>query len=172
MLGTSGSNDGVSTAASISLARAAKRVFRGNPTPSCHHARANQSTLRTCITLNKPLALPYALSCPDGMIGVMPETLPPPGIDVTKPNIARVYDYWLGGKDNFAADRKLAEQLLVLDPGMRDLVRGNRQFLCAASARAAREGGISQFLDLGAGLPVSPAVPTAARDVIPNARFT
>jgi hypothetical protein len=101
----------------------------------------------------------------------MPETPPSPGIDVTKPSIARVYDYWLGGKDNFAADRLLGEQLLALDPGMRDLVRGNRQFLCAATARAAREGGIRQFLDLGAGLPASPAVHEAAREVVPGARF-
>lgn len=95
---------------------------------------------------------------------------PPPGIDITKPNVARVYDYWLDGKDNFAADRALGDRLLAIDPGMRDLVRGNRGFLCAAVARAAREGGISQFLDLGAGLPVSPAVHDAAWAVIPDAR--
>jgi hypothetical protein len=98
-------------------------------------------------------------------------TEPPPGIDITKPNIARVYDYWLDGKDNFAADRALGERLLAIDPGMRDLVRGNRAFLCAAVARAAREGGIGQFLDLGAGLPASPAIHDAARAVIPDARF-
>jgi hypothetical protein len=96
---------------------------------------------------------------------------PPAGIDISRPNIARVYDYWLGGKDNFAADRRLAEQLLVLDPGMRDMVRGNREFLCAAVARAARDGGVGQFLDLGAGLPVSPAIHEPARAVIPDARF-
>jgi hypothetical protein len=111
------------------------------------------------------------------MIGGMPdsassaEPAPPPGIDITKPNIARVYDYWLDGKDNFAVDRALGDRLLAIDPGMRDLVRGNREFLCAAVARAAHEGGIGQFLDLGAGLPVSPAVHDAARAVIPDARF-
>src|SRR5579862_1167955 len=83
-----------------------------------------------------------------GMIGGMPdsassaEPAPPPGIDITKPNIARVYDYWLDGKDNFAVDRALGDRLLAIDPGMRDLVRGNREFLCAAVARAAHEGGI------------------------------
>src|SRR5215469_15128585 len=96
---------------------------------------------------------------------------PPAGIDITRPNIARVYDYWLGGKDNFAADRQLAEELLSLDPGMRCLVRGNREFVCAAVARAAREGGISEFLDLGAGLPASPAIHECARDVTPGARI-
>jgi S-adenosyl methyltransferase len=96
---------------------------------------------------------------------------PPPGIDASRPSIARVYDYLLGGKDNFAADRELAGQILALNPGTRDWARANREFLCAAAARAAREGGISQFLDLGAGLPASPAVHDAARAVIPDARF-
>jgi S-adenosyl methyltransferase len=99
------------------------------------------------------------------------DTVPPPGIDVTRPNIARVYDYWLGGKDNFASDRKLGDQMLALDPGFRDLVRGNRDFLCAAVTQAAREGGIGQFLDLGAGLPASPAIHDAARAALPAARF-
>jgi len=99
------------------------------------------------------------------------DAAPPPGIDVTRPNIARVYDYWLGGKDNFASDRKLGDQMLALDPGFRDLVRGNRDFLSAAVARAAREGGIGQFLDLGAGLPASPAIHDAARGQHPAARF-
>ena len=99
------------------------------------------------------------------------DVAPPPGIDVTRPNIARVYDYWLGGKDNDASDRKLGDQMLALDPGFRDLVRGNRDFLSAAVARAARESGIEQFLDLGAGLPASPAIHDAARAEQPQARF-
>jgi hypothetical protein len=96
---------------------------------------------------------------------------PLPGIDVTRPNIARVYDYLLGGKNNFAADREQAERMLRVNPGMAQCARDNREFLCAAAARAAREGGIAQFLDLGAGLPASPAVHEAARKVIPGARF-
>jgi hypothetical protein len=95
----------------------------------------------------------------------------PWGIDTTRPSIARVYDYWLGGKDNFAADRQLAEQLLSLNPGMRQWALDNRAFLCAAAARAAQECGIDQFLDLGAGLPTSPAIHEAVRQVIPGARF-
>jgi hypothetical protein len=94
-----------------------------------------------------------------------------PGIDVTRPNIARVYDYLLGGKDNFAADREQAERLLRVNPGIAQWARDNREFVCAAAARAAREGGIAQFLDLGAGLPASPAVHEAARAVISGARF-
>jgi O-methyltransferase involved in polyketide biosynthesis len=95
----------------------------------------------------------------------------PPGIDVTRPNIARVYDYLLGGKDNFAADREQAEQMIRAIPGIVQCVRDNREFLCAATAKAAREGGVAQFLDLGAGLPASPALHEAARAVIPGARF-
>ena len=92
------------------------------------------------------------------------------GIDTTRPNIARVYDYLLGGKDNFAADRELAGRLLSVDPRAGEWARDNRAFVCAAAARAAREGGIDQFLDLGAGLPTHPAVHEAVREVIPDAR--
>jgi O-methyltransferase involved in polyketide biosynthesis len=93
-----------------------------------------------------------------------------PEIDTSQPNIARVYDYLLGGKENFAADRLLAEQLLGVIPGMGQWARDNRAFVCAAAARAAREGGITQFLDLGAGLPTRPAVHEAVREVHPDAR--
>jgi S-adenosyl methyltransferase len=95
----------------------------------------------------------------------------PPGIDVTRPNVARVYDYLLGGKNNFAVDREHAERMLRVNPGMAQWARDNREFLCAAAAKTAREGGIAQFLDLGAGLPARPAVHEAAKAVIPGARF-
>lgn len=98
-----------------------------------------------------------------------PDT-PPPGIDTSRPNVARVYDYLLGGKDNFTADRDLAGQLLSVNPGMGQWARSNRAFVVAAAARAAREGGIAQFLDLGAGLPTHPAVHEAVREVNPAAR--
>jgi O-methyltransferase involved in polyketide biosynthesis len=93
-----------------------------------------------------------------------------PEFDASQPNIARVYDYLLGGKDNFTADRALAERLLSTNPGMAQFARDNRAFVCAAAARAAREGGIRQFLDLGAGLPTHPAVHEAVREVHPDAR--
>jgi O-methyltransferase involved in polyketide biosynthesis len=99
----------------------------------------------------------------------MPDTLPA-GIDASRPNIARIYDYWLGGKDNFAVDREQAERSLELCPGLRQWARDNRALVCGAAARAAREGGISQFLDLGAGLPTHPAVHEAVREVDPSAQ--
>jgi hypothetical protein len=63
----------------------------------------------------------------------------PAGIDTSKPNIARIYDYWLGGKDNFAVDRQQAERSLELCPGLSRWARDNRAFVCGAAARAARE---------------------------------
>ncbi len=70
---------------------------------------------------------------------------------------ARVYDYWLGGKDNFAADRAAAEQVLQVMPEILDTVRGNRRFMVRAVGFL-RDAGIRQFLDIGSGLPSSPNV--------------
>jgi O-methyltransferase involved in polyketide biosynthesis len=77
--------------------------------------------------------------------------------DTTRPNIARAYDYLLGGKDNFAADRDLADKLLAIYPGTRQMVRENRRFLVRALDHVLAQA-ISQYVDLGAGLPTSPAV--------------
>src|SRR5579872_862681 len=93
----------------------------------------------------------------------------PAGIDVTRPSVARVYDYWLGGKDNFASDREMGQRMAEVNPALPQLVRHNREFICGAVGRAAAAG-ISQFLDLGSGLPAHPAVHEAARQVIPDAR--
>ena len=93
----------------------------------------------------------------------------PEGVDVTRPSIARIYDYLLLGKDNFAADRVAAEKLMQsrLDP--RRLALANRGFLRRVVRFLAKQG-VSQFLDLGSGLPTSPSVHEVARDVIPGAR--
>ena len=72
--------------------------------------------------------------------------------DTTRPNIARVWDYWLGGKDNFAADRELAEKMLAIHPVTAQMARENRQFLGRAVSYVAARG-IRQFIDVGAGLP-------------------
>jgi hypothetical protein len=94
---------------------------------------------------------------------------PPAGIDVNRPSVARVYDYWLGGKDNFASDRDMGGRMADVNPALPQLVRHNREFIRAAAVRAA-EAGIHQFLDLGSGLPAHPAVHEAVRQVIPDAR--
>ena len=83
--------------------------------------------------------------------------------DTTKPNVARAYNYLLGGKDNFAADREMAEKLVAIYPGIRQMVRDNRRFLARALDCVLAQG-IRQYIDLGAGLPTSPAVHEIVRD--------
>jgi hypothetical protein len=89
--------------------------------------------------------------------------------DPSKPNAARIYDYLLGGKDHFAADRHAAEQLLSALPDAAMAARANRVFLTAAVRYVARRG-ISQYVDIGAGLPTSPNVHESARAIVPAAR--
>ncbi len=91
------------------------------------------------------------------------------GFDSSTPNMARVYDHWLGAKEHLAADRAEAERLLAIYPPLQDLVRENRTFVTQAVTWAAQQG-IGQFIDLGAGLPASPSVHQAAREVLPTAR--
>lgn len=92
----------------------------------------------------------------------------PDFLDASKPNVARVYDYWLDGKNNFAADRVLAEQMLTIFPGLRELVRENRQFITRAVSWVAGQG-IDQFVDAGAGLPTTPSTHESAQAVNPGA---
>ena len=94
----------------------------------------------------------------------------PRDIDVTVAHPARVYDYWLGGKDNFAADRQAAEQVLKAKPGIRLNVRANRGFLARAVRYLAGEAGISQFLDIGTGIPTVNNTHEVAQAVRPDAR--
>ncbi len=77
----------------------------------------------------------------------------PADIDMTRPNVARIYDYLLGGKDNFAADRQAAQRLIEATPDMAGVVRDNRAFIRRVVRYLAAEAGIRQFLDLGTGLP-------------------
>ena len=84
------------------------------------------------------------------------------------PHPARVYDYWLGGKDNFEADRRGAEQGLREMPEFRDYAIGNRQFLVRATRTLARAG-VRQYIDLGSGFLTSPNVHEIARAAIPGA---
>jgi hypothetical protein len=91
------------------------------------------------------------------------------GFDTSVPNIARVYDFFLGGKENFAADRELAAQIAELSPDWAQACRDNRCFVGRAVTWAAGQG-IRQFLDLGAGLPTHPAVHETAREITPGAR--
>lgn len=89
--------------------------------------------------------------------------------DPKSPSIARVYDYVLGGKDNFAADRELAHRLVTMVPLIPVLARENRQFLSRAVTWAANQG-IAQFVDLGCGIPTAPNTHESARAEIPKAK--
>lgn len=82
---------------------------------------------------------------------------------------ARMYDYYLGGKDNFEADRVAAEQVLSVYPEIRETARANRGFLVRA-VRCLAELGVRQYIDLGTGIPTSPNVHEIARETQPNAR--
>jgi S-adenosyl methyltransferase len=93
-----------------------------------------------------------------------------PGFDTSVAHQARMYDYWLGGKDNFAADRKAAEEALAAYPGMARLARENRAFLRRAVRYLAGEAGIRQFLDIGTGIPTAGNTHEIAQEVAPECR--
>jgi hypothetical protein len=89
--------------------------------------------------------------------------------DPAKPNVARIYDYLLGGTVNFPADRDEAARLLAEDPRLPELARDNRAFLTRA-VRYVADRGVRQFIDVGAGLPTSPSTHETAETVLPDAR--
>jgi hypothetical protein len=98
------------------------------------------------------------------------EARKPAGLDTSVAHIARVQDYWLGGKDNFAADRAAAEQGLQAYPGLVMSVRATRAFLARTVRYLAAEVGIRQFLDVGTGLPSANNTHEVAQDAAPDSR--
>jgi S-adenosyl methyltransferase len=103
----------------------------------------------------------------------MPDTTPeaaPPGIDTSRPHPARMYDYFIGGKNHFAADRETAEKMLAAAPGARTGARENRAFLGRAVQYLTAEAGIRQFLDIGTGLPATDSVHEVAQAIDQAAR--
>jgi hypothetical protein len=94
----------------------------------------------------------------------------PPEIDVTVAHPARIYDYWLGGKNNFTADREAAEATLAVNPYILPGVRANREFLTSAVGFLAGEACIRQFLDVGTGLPTENNTHQAAQSAAPGSR--
>lgn len=95
---------------------------------------------------------------------------PTPDIRTDQPTVARIYDYGLGGKDNFEVDRQVALGLAQTAPEMLDVARENRLFLYRAVRYLAREQGIRQFIDMGSGLPTAHNVHQVAREFQPDAR--
>jgi hypothetical protein len=94
----------------------------------------------------------------------------PNGIDTRVPHPARVYDYWLGGKDNFAADRRAAEAGYSAFPGVLQSVQANRAFLARVVRHLVTEAGIKQFLDVGSGLPTASNTHEIAQEKAPESR--
>ncbi|MEU4878211.1 SAM-dependent methyltransferase [Streptomyces sp. NPDC021608] len=90
-------------------------------------------------------------------------------VDTTRPHPARVYDWWLGGKDNYPVDEELARRILAVDDTVLRGARANRRFMQRA-VRAAAEDGIRQFLDIGTGIPTEPNLHQVAQGVAPAAR--
>ncbi len=92
-------------------------------------------------------------------------------IDTTKAHPARLYDYYLGGKDNYLVDRIAAAKVLDINPHMRTVAQANRAFMHRSTRWLATEAGIRQFLDIGTGIPTQPNLHQVAQEVAPDARI-
>jgi len=95
----------------------------------------------------------------------------PPPIDASVPQSARIWNYWLGGKDNFPVDREAGDQYREVFPGITDIARASRGFLTRADRSLAGEAGIRQFLDIGTGLPTADNTHQVAQRVAPESRI-
>jgi hypothetical protein len=94
----------------------------------------------------------------------------PSGLDSSVPHIARIQNYWRGGKDNYAADREAAGHIMAAYPDLPHSVRANREFLARSVRYLAGEAGVRQFLDIGTGLPAAGSVHEVAQAVAPQCR--
>jgi hypothetical protein len=95
----------------------------------------------------------------------------PLSFDISVAHPARVYDYWLGGKDNYEADREAAEQVIAANPNVLPGVRANRAFLRRAVEYLVMEAGVRQFLDIGTGLPTAENTHEVAQAAAPESRI-
>ena len=93
-----------------------------------------------------------------------------PELDTTVPHSARIWNYWLGGKDHFAADRLAGDQTIAVLPEIVDIARASRQFLARVVRYLAADAGIRQFLDIGTGLPTANNTHEVAQGVAPESR--
>src|SRR3954466_13289134 len=91
-------------------------------------------------------------------------------IDTSRPHSARMYDYYLGGKDHFEIDKQAAETVAAVYPAIFVCARENRAFMHRATRVLAREHGIRQWLDIGTGIPTEPNLHQVAQSVVPQAR--
>ena len=96
---------------------------------------------------------------------------PPPGIDTSVSHSARVWNYWLGGKDNYPVDHEVGERFRAVRPGVVDTARACRAFLVRVVRHLAGEVGIRQFLDVGTGLPTADNIHEVAQAIAPQCRI-
>ncbi|MDP9794507.1 hypothetical protein J2S43_003019 [Catenuloplanes nepalensis] len=101
----------------------------------------------------------------------MTDDLPAAKIDENVPHSARIWNYWMGGKDNYAVDREAGDAYVAAFPGIVDLAKESRKFLMRAVRHVAAEGGIRQFLDIGTGLPTMENTHEVAQRAVPDARI-
>ncbi|MEV1011349.1 SAM-dependent methyltransferase [Streptomyces sp. NPDC049881] len=94
----------------------------------------------------------------------------PPAIDSSVPHSARIWNYWLGGKEHYQADRDMGDQIMKYFPEIVENARGNRYFLCRAVRFLAADAGIRQFLDIGTGLPTEDNTHEIAQRIAPETR--
>jgi hypothetical protein len=106
-----------------------------------------------------------------GEAGELGQMWPPSGINTAVAHNARVWDYWLGGKDNYAVDRKVGDSIGQMFPIIRELARADRQFLIRVVRFLAGEAGMRQFLDIGTGLPTANNTHEVAQAVAPECRI-
>ncbi|MBY8874752.1 SAM-dependent methyltransferase [Micromonospora sp. PLK6-60] len=93
-----------------------------------------------------------------------------PAVDATVPHSARVYDYWLGGKDNFAVDRAMGAAMTEAIPTLPAMAKENRRFVHRVARHLVVEQGVRQFLDIGAGIPTRPNLHEVAQSIAPETR--
>jgi O-methyltransferase involved in polyketide biosynthesis len=93
------------------------------------------------------------------------------GIDTSVPHSARIWNYWLGGKDNYPVDREAGDQWLATAPEIRDIARASREFLARAVRHLVQEEGVRQFLDVGTGLPTADNTHEVAQRHAPDSRI-
>jgi O-methyltransferase involved in polyketide biosynthesis len=103
--------------------------------------------------------------------GITPTTKKPVDLNTSVPHSARIWNYWLGGKDNFAADRAAGDQVIQIFPGIVRTARAQRDFLGRAVRYLAGDVGIRQFLDIGTGLPTADNTHEVAQRVASEARI-
>jgi hypothetical protein len=104
-------------------------------------------------------------------VTVDPDDIAGTGIDITVPHSARIWNYWLGGKDNYEVDRAAGDQFSAIYPGIVDIARADRAFLGRVVRFLAGEAGIRQFLDVGTGLPTADNTHQVAQRVAPESRI-